>query len=132
MKKFLEVHPSGHVLLLEVFDTSKELEAIQKTVKGYVTVLGTPHADLVMWVNENGMTEDHRMLEVNEKATIIAYETLDGHTMALLGPAVLTGPADEDGETQSVPQWAIDEYLTGVRPDGPETAEGGLLGQMPY
>lgn len=81
------------------FDRSNELEVLSRTVGGFVEAV-TLRDGCVLWVNEEGKL---MRLPVNERATSLFVQH-HGAVDVIVGPAVVTGPADEEGYMTDVPE----------------------------
>ena len=124
-----------------------ELRIMQDAVGGYIEEYPSAYhgyEDLCVWVNEEGLFTD----EPNPLATALFSNGLG--TPPVVGDVLVTGIADDEGDLQSLAQELFNVFITDsddlayelnlaqeklsnrVRPDGPETAEGGLIGQQPY
>jgi hypothetical protein len=73
-----------------VKDRPEGIAWLQDAVGGRFDVVAAPHADV--WVNDEGLLEG---LPLNLVASAIALTPL-------VGPAVVTGPVDSDGETTPI------------------------------
>lgn len=77
---------------------SLSLETLQKSVGGWVQAIESNSGDITFWCNEEGKLEQ---LPVNTTATLMLYDknpAFKGHDF-LVGPVVITGGVDEDGNT---------------------------------
>lgn len=81
------------------------LKSYQEIVGGYIEGVFGP--DYVMYVNEEGLLHG---LEYNRLATDFAARHLGAHSVYLVGPAVILGPGDREGNDTSVHQNTLDYY----------------------
>ena len=80
------------------------LEAYQQIVGGLIE--GVFGYDFVMYVNEEGLIHG---LPYNELASVFASTALD-RTLHLVGPAIILGAGDSEGNDTSVHQSVLDYY----------------------
>lgn len=81
------------------------LESYQKVVGGYIE--GVFGDDFVMYVNEEG----HLLgMEFNRAATEFATHFLGGRGVYLVGPALIVGSGDAEGNDTNVHQSTLDYY----------------------
>ena len=83
-----------------------DLKTLQKLVGGYVETypLIAPWGTAVMWLNEDGKRLG---LPRNASATVLLVLAPGLAGDHVVGTAVLTGPADEEGEVTDLPEgWA--------------------------
>lgn len=87
------IDTDGGISWTDIGQPEAHLQLLQTLVGGWVQAVDlTP--DLTLWVNEEGKLNG---LPVNEAATRV-WKAVYGPTDVIVGPAVLTGGADEDGE----------------------------------
>lgn len=86
------------------YEFSGELHEYQQIVGGLIEPLDVP--DATIWMNEEGHLEG---LPMNLRATDLLYEAAPAWRgfAIIVGDAYVTGQADDEGDTMSVP----DEYL---------------------
>ena len=104
MKKAVLITAEGSVTAIEI-DPDTELTQLQARVAGDVEVLRLKGID--MWCNDLGKRQ---MLPFNRLATVLyMYEAknLD----VIMGDVVITGPADDEGESRSISLEAVKAHL---------------------
>lgn len=96
-------------------DTPLTLEYLQGEVGGYIEAVHGAKtqrlAGVTLWINEEGKLKG---LPINEPATLLWWD-LDprfAHYDALVGDVVVTGVADQNGETTNIPDHML-RRLTG-------------------
>lgn len=93
---------------VEAHEGIPTLEDLQRYVGGYieaVSLVRDGDDEAIMWLNEEGKLNG---LPANEKATRLAREFGGVGRDVIVGNAVMTGPADEDGETMALPEtWRL-------------------------
>lgn len=97
MIKALEVTTEGKVKIINLLPDT-QLEQVQKAVGGLVQAIGLDD-DLTMWLNEEG-----KMLKLphNSFAQHLWDNKFGKDTDYIVGDMVLTGGADDEGETMSL------------------------------
>jgi hypothetical protein len=92
------VHTNG---VVEVVNLDNGYKAIQAVVGGYFEMVSSASGDTSFWVHEEGKLIG---LEPNIVATKIlwALNPAFDHRELLLGPVLLTGGVDDEGETLGV------------------------------
>lgn len=75
------------------------LDYLQSAVKGYVQAieLRDVYSGITMWINEEGKFDDS--LSLNHGATFIWEQSFGAGTDFIVGNAVFTGGADDEGNT---------------------------------
>lgn len=91
-QKAVVITAEGEKKLVE-FDFAKSYPLLSETVGGMIECVGLGNADL--WCNENGIAEG---LPLNMIASAIYSETFKTSN-PILGNVIITGGADEEGET---------------------------------
>ena len=81
-----------------------QLKILQSAVGGYFEAI-TLAPDLVMWVNEEGRMKE---LPFNQAATSIAMKHVPGIGF-IVGTAVFTGGADDNGDTLGISEGQINQ-----------------------
>lgn len=81
------------------------LKSYQEIVGGYIEGVFGP--DYVMYVNEEGLLHG---LEYNPAASIFAARHLSTQRVHLVGPVLIVGPGDSEGNDTSVHQSTLDYY----------------------
>ena len=107
-RKFLIVPVRGEVSEMQVPDIlSAEVTAIQDVVLGYMEGVPVPGSSAYMIVNEEGRLNG---LPPNPRASALAGQPI-------VGPVVLTGPSDKEGESGSftLVDWATLAASHGIR-----------------
>lgn len=97
MKPALVIYPTGTPFSVIDLDRNDTLETLQELVGGYVESL-TLTPKCVLWCNEYGITE---RLQTNVLASLVmqkAFWPRVSKDAVILGTAILTGGADENGE----------------------------------
>jgi hypothetical protein len=107
--KGIVIEVSGEVRALEMPDGDGSLQSMQQAVGGYIEHVATNEARFDIWCNEEGKLTG---LPLNELATQFLYATDPnwvGHDV-LVGPVLLTGGADNEGATQTVPDFLLEQF----------------------
>ena len=91
-QKAVIISTEGHKSVVE-FDFGKSYQLLSDAVGGMIECVGLKDADL--WCNENGIAEG---LELNMIASAI-YSDAFGAGNPILGNVIITGSADDEGET---------------------------------
>lgn len=94
MEQAVVIKTDGTKDIIE-FEVGKSFSLIQKSVGGYVQVIGLPKSKADLWVNEEGKING---LPQNPIATSIWVDEF-GYTDIICGDVVITGYADDMGET---------------------------------
>lgn len=94
------VQPDGEVSKALV----NGLQSYQQVVGGYIEGVFGP--DFVMYVNEEGLLKG---LPYNESASLFASRAFN-HPVHLVGPVVIVGVGDSEGNDTSVHQSVMDYY----------------------
>jgi len=92
MKQAVVIETSGESRTIELDGT---LEQLQSEVGGLIEAVTLPNG-LTMWLNEEGKLQQ---LDHNQQAQVIFDHSFGPGVDIVLGNAVITGGADEDGET---------------------------------
>lgn len=107
------------VILIPVSDAPKVIEldgrtvpydTINESVEGWIEHVGLDD-DKSMWVNEEGKVDN---LPYNPLATLL-WEQNYGYTDVIVGPALITGGTDEEGETLGLTDVEVSEVLEAIR-----------------
>lgn len=96
------IEPDGSTHAFQA-SSLRRLKALQSAVGGYIQVIASTKGD--MYINEEGKLQD---LAVNPRATNLLKRW--GWKMSpdcIVGPAVVLGPCDEDGEPTSIPDAVV-------------------------
>jgi hypothetical protein len=108
--------PLGEIEIVE-WDTGAagNYDRMRAAVDGYIEAVDVPALDATIWVNEEGLLQGRPL---NRIATILARmpDPRDGWVgdYALVGPALITGGTDQEGETMALSTRqieAIKDYL---------------------
>ena len=91
-QKAVIISTEGHKSVVE-FDFGKSYQLLSDAVGGMIECVGLKDADL--WCNENGIAEG---LELNMIASAI-YSDAFNASNPILGNVIITGSADDEGET---------------------------------
>jgi hypothetical protein len=91
-QKAVIISTEGHKSVVE-FDFGKSYQLLSDAVGGMIECVGLKDADL--WCNENGISEG---LDLNMIASAI-YSDAFGAGNPILGNVIITGSADDEGET---------------------------------
>jgi hypothetical protein len=91
-KQALVITTAGEMSVIDIADN--ELSTLQGKVGGWVQAVDL-NDTLTLWCNEEGKLEG---LPVNRYGTEL-WESVYGKTDIIVGDIVLTGGADDDGET---------------------------------
>ena len=91
-EKAVIISTEGHKSVVE-FDFGKSYQLLSDAVGGMIECVGLKDADL--WCNENGIAEG---LDLNMIASAI-YSDAFGAGNPILGNVIITGSADDEGET---------------------------------
>lgn len=94
MEQAVVIKTDGTKDLVE-FEVGQSFDLIQKSVGGYFQVIGLPKSKTDLWVNEEGKIDK---LPQNPIATSIWVDEF-GYTDVICGNVIITGGADEMGET---------------------------------
>jgi len=92
MKKGVVIETSGESRIIELDDT---LEQLQREVGGLIEAVTLPNG-VTMWLNEEGKLQQ---LDHNKQAQFIFDHTFGPGVDIVVGNAVITGGADEEGQT---------------------------------
>jgi hypothetical protein len=87
------------------FEIGDSYKLLSNSVGGMIECVGLGDADL--WCNENGIAEG---LELNMIASAIYSETF-GASNPILGNVIITGGADEEGETLGLTDEQVAHWL---------------------
>jgi hypothetical protein len=92
-------------------------EPLQRLVGGYIEATYVERGDVTFWINEEGKLNG---LEPNPVGTALWYQGWPNHRIEdiLVGTVVISGGADDQGETLSIPTGYRDKVLA-------QLAEGG-------
>lgn len=89
------------------FDKGNSYELLRSAVDGWIECVSlSPTAD--MWINEEGKIN---RLPQNPTATGL-WVDLYGYTDVIMGNVVITGGADEEGETLGLTDEQVDYYMS--------------------
>ena len=91
-QKAVIISTEGHKSVVE-FEFGKSYQLLSDAVGGMIECVGLKDADL--WCNENGISEG---LDLNMIASAI-YSDAFGAGNPILGNVIITGSADDEGET---------------------------------
>lgn len=105
MIKALEVTTEGKVKIINLLPDT-QLEQVQKAVGGLIQAIRLDD-DLTMWLNEEGKI---LKLPHNSFAQHLWDKKFGEHTDYLVGNIVLTGGADDEGETISLSDTQVVAY----------------------
>ena len=97
-KQVIVITPEGSITQMEMGkDGQSEYDFLNKTVAGWIQAvdLDGTLAGFTIWVNEEGKMSG---LPYNDLATLL-WEISYGQTDIMVGTAVITGNADEEGDT---------------------------------
>ena len=113
MKKALAITTLGEATIIDINDDS--LEKLQKAVGGYVQAVDLCE-DVTMWCNEEGkmMSLPHNPFGQAFWETAFPVSEF-GRTDYIVGDIVLTGGADDEGDTLGLTSEEIDELLKSVK-----------------
>lgn len=103
VKQVVVMNQDGSVTVTTLPESSKqELAFLQNAVGGYVQVIDLAGAfeGIAIWVNEDGKFDS--TLSRNQNATFVWEQAFGAGTDVMVGNAVFTGIADENGETQGL------------------------------
>lgn len=110
----LTIHPDSTIRQIDLDqDESTSLQILQSEVEGFVTTLelepySPPASGLTCWSNDEGLFTHAD--QPNPIATVLlAFFGIDS---ALVGPVVLTGGADDNGDTLPLEKAWIDAVET--------------------
>jgi hypothetical protein len=87
------------------YERVNELSILQAEVGGYVEAITMP-SGRIMWVNEEGLMKG---LPLNRLATTLLHRLGAVTSVRILGNAVITGPADSNGDTRSLTAAEVEE-----------------------
>lgn len=98
---------------IAVHDEELTLEQLQQAVDGYAEHVASPDPDLPVsvFINEERKSHSNGALQLNGKATTFLSPVLWPGTR-IVGPMVVAGPADADGELTSLSDEQV-AYLKG-------------------
>jgi len=113
MKKALAITTLGEATIIDINDDS--LEKLQKAVGGYVQAVDLCEG-VTMWCNEEGkmMSLPHNPFGQAFWETAFPVSEF-GRTDYIVGDIVLTGGADDEGDTLGLTSEEIDELLKSVK-----------------
>jgi hypothetical protein len=100
-KQALVITTSGEMSVIDI--TGNELKTLQEKVGGWVQAIDLT-SSLTMWANEEGKLVG---LPVNGFATEL-WESRFGATDIIVGDIVITGGADDEGETIGLTDAQVD------------------------
>lgn len=105
MNKAIRITTQNEVIVFELKDNS--LEQLQQAVGGYVQAVDLSD-ELTLWCNEEG-----KMMNLNHNAMAQALwdKAFGADTDYIVGDIVLTGGTDENGETISLSENQISQFL---------------------
>lgn len=93
----------------EIITIDGSLETLQKYVEGYIDIVRLPDVGSLV-VNDEGLLQK---MEFNHDATRIARAAYGYTAMLIVGPALILGPADAEGDLTSVSDEVIDYFKLG-------------------
>jgi len=118
MQNVLIIKTDGTMSIAET-DLTDGLEFLQGVVGGWVQVVGLPAESnetesVALWLNEEGKFSG---LEYNSLASYL-WERSYGMTDVIMGDVVLTGGADEDGESVGLSDAQLSDLTNLLAPVG--------------
>jgi hypothetical protein len=93
------------------FEVGGSFDVIKNAVGGYFQVIGLPKANVDLWVNEEGKLDG---LPQNPIATSIWVDEY-GYTDVIVGNVIITGGADEMGETLGLSLEQVAKFMNHSR-----------------
>lgn len=113
MKKALAITTLGEVTIIDLNEGS--LEKLQKAVGGYVQAIDLSEG-VTMWCNEEGKMMSLPHNPFGQAFWEVAFPVSEfGRTDYIVGDIVLTGGADDEGDTLGLTSEEIDELLKSVK-----------------
>ena len=104
IQKAVVINTDGEKSVVE-FEFANSYKTLSNAVGGYIECVGLEGAD--MWCNENGIAEG---LPLNMVASAI-YSEAFGVSNPILGNVIITGGADEEGETLGLTDEQVAHWL---------------------
>jgi len=103
-QKAIVIDTDGKKSVVE-FEFKNSYKTLSDAVGGYIECVGLEGVD--MWCNENGIAEG---LPLNMVASAIYYEAFNASN-PILGNVIITGGADEEGETLGLTDEQVAHWL---------------------
>ena len=103
-QKAVAINTDGAKSVVE-FEFGNSYKTLNNAVGGYIECVGLEGAD--MWCNENGIAEG---LPLNMVASAIYYEAFKASN-PILGNVIITGGADDEGETLGLTDEQVAHWL---------------------
>jgi hypothetical protein len=105
-KKVILIPVKGAPEVVELTQEFVDYDTISNGVEGWIESVSLED-NLNLWVNEEGKVNS---LPYNNLATVL-WEAYYGFTDVIMGPAVVTGGADEEGETLGLDDAQVEQLM---------------------
>lgn len=110
MARCLCINPDGKIWIEDV----KGYLGFRRIIGGYLEAIRLPRADLSAFIDEQGKLHD---LKYNPVATMLAMACgfrFNYGDQGIVGPMIVVGPPDENGEETSIPEDKINKLMNMV------------------
>jgi Domain of unknown function (DUF3846) len=108
VKRALLVPVVGECSVVDIKE-GDELGQLQSLVGGYIELVRSNYTGLLVYVNEEGKLQG---LPRNRRMTNFLRHTLGSDY--IVGPAVIMGAIDDEGDAKSVPDWVVGILATAL------------------
>jgi len=108
--KYILIPVNGEPEVVELDGATVPYDALVENIEGWLECV-TVDDDKTMWVDEEGKLNG---LPVNHQATLL-WEQSYGFTDVIVGPAVVSGGTDENGDTLGLTDVEVSEVLEAIR-----------------
>jgi hypothetical protein len=106
MEKAVIIKTDGTKEVVE-FEIGKSYDLLSKSVEGWIECVSLVSRNADMWVNEEGKLNG---LPENHQATALWVEEF-GMTDIIVGNIIITGGADNEGETLGLSDEQVSEFM---------------------